>query len=199
MVINKDQTLLGLTAEALKYMVSQGITPTSIKLKWNKIWGFNRNFTNPDASPGFAALDRNSTALVRIEYGKEKKTSVLINTKRPENGFKEVWLSDRVLIELADVEALEQGNNFTLKNWRNKMGVLSIQRGSDGVRVEAKLNWIAKKDEECKMSRILNWLAVTERAKPVPCVCVYFDQIYTKPTLTTDGALEQYISQQKKV
>jgi len=207
--INKDLYFLGLTAEALKYMVAKWASNWRKRMKWNQIWKFNRNFINTDFVPRFAALDCNSTALVHIQHAKEVKTSVLLNIKKPRNGLKDVWLSDRVLVDLADVEALKPGENVIyFRNWENKMKILNIHKGSEGVRVEAQLDWKWDPNnyEECKKMRftqILNWLAVTEKAKPVPCICVYFDhQIITKLGYrlgTTDEALEQYVNQRKKV
>ena len=173
-LINKDLYFLGLTAEALKYMVAKWASNWRKRMKWNQIWKFNRNFINTDFVPRFAALDCNSSALVHIQHAKEAKTSVLFNIKKPRNGLKDVWLSDRVLVDLADVEALKLGENVIyFRNWENKMKILNIHRGSEGVRVEAQLDWKWDPNnyEECKKMRftqILNWLAVTAR-RPNRC------------------------------
>ena len=124
------------------------------------IWKFNRNFINTDFVPRFAVLDCNSTALVHIQHAKEVKTSVLLNIKKPRNGLKDVWLSDRVLVDLVDVGALKRDKNVIYsRNWENKMKILNIYRGSEGVQQLSK---------KLRFAQILNWLAVTEKAKPVP-------------------------------
>ena len=103
-------------------------------MKWNKIWNFNKNFINTDFVPRFAALDRNSTAMVHIQYAKDVKTSVLLNIKKSRNGLKDVWLSDRVLVDLADVENLKPDENVIyFRTWENKMKIINIYRGLEGV------------------------------------------------------------------
>ncbi len=104
-------------------------------------------------------------------------------------------MSNQVLIELADVDALKPGENATFINWGN-LKILSIHRGTDGVRVEAQLNL---DDKDYKKTPKLTWLAVTDKAKPVPCVCVHFDHIISKAVLAKDEDFKQYINTNTRV
>lgn len=50
---------------------------------------------------------------------KEECTVANLHPKNADIGVKEVWVCDRVMIDLADVESLRLGENATFINWGN--------------------------------------------------------------------------------
>lgn len=54
-------------------------------------------------------------------------------------------------------------------------------------------------DKDYKKTPKLTWIAVTEKAKPTPCVCVFFDHIISKPVLAKDEDFKQYINTNTRV
>ena len=69
-------------------------------------------------------------------------------------------------------------------------------RGKDEVVIEAEPNI---EDKDYKKTPKLTWLAVTAQAKMIPCVCVYFDHIISKPVLAKDEDFKQYINTNTRV
>jgi hypothetical protein len=58
---------------------------------------------------------------------KETCVTAALHPKNPDVGSKEVWMSDEVLIDLADVESLRVGENATFINWGN-LRIVSINK-----------------------------------------------------------------------
>lgn len=184
-----------MTVEGLKQsIIAQGSSRSVIHMEWDKIWATNKKIIDPIA-PRYIALDRKGTALVHIQDAEESKSFVSLHPTKRDMGSKEVWLSNQVLIELADVDAMNPGENSTFVNLGN-VRIVSIHRGADGVRVEAHLNL---EDKNYRRTPKLTWLAVTEEAKLVPCKCVYFDHLITKPVLAKDDDIEQFINSNTRV
>jgi bifunctional glutamyl/prolyl-tRNA synthetase len=71
-----------------------------------------------------------------------------------------------------------------------------LNRDKNGVSVEAKPNL---DDKDYKKTPKLTWIAVTEKARPTPCVCVFFDHIISKPVLAKDEDFKQYINTNTRV
>lgn len=71
-----------------------------------------------------------------------------------------------------------------------------LYRKNDEVTVEAEPNLV---DKDYKKTPKLTWIAITEKAKPVPCVCVFFDHIISKPVLAKDEDFKQFINTNTRV
>ena len=69
--------------------------------------------------PRYTALEKGETALVRIRGVKEACTKAQLHPKNPDGDKKDVWVSDRVLINKKDVAELRVGQNATFINWGN--------------------------------------------------------------------------------
>lgn len=69
-------------------------------------------------------------------------------------------------------------------------------REETGFLIEAEPNL---EDKDYKKTPKLTWLAVTEKAKPIPCTCVFFDHIISKPVLAKDEDFKQYINKNTRV
>lgn len=76
------------------------------------------------------------------------------------------------------------------------MTLCLFREGDKTVSVEAEPNL---EDKDYKKTLKLTWLAETERASFIPCVCVYFDHIISKPVLAKDEDFKKYISHNTRV
>lgn len=54
-------------------------------------------------------------------------------------------------------------------------------------------------DKDYKKTPKLTWISITEKARPIPCVCVFFDHIISKPVLSKDEDFKQYINRNTRV
>ncbi|XP_046652863.1 bifunctional glutamate/proline--tRNA ligase-like isoform X1 [Daphnia pulicaria] len=179
----------GMTVEGLKqFIIAQGSSRSVVQMEWDKIWSFNKKIIDPIA-PRYTALERN-TVKVHVRGVKETCVTAALHPKNPDVGSKEVWMSDQVLIDLADVESLRVGENATFINWGN-LRIVSINKGKDSVSVEAEPNL---DDKDYKKTPKLTWISNTEKARPIPCVSVFFDHIISKPVLAKDEDFKQYIN-----
>lgn len=185
-----------MTVEGLKqFIIAQGSSRSVVQMEWDKIWAINKKIIDPIA-PRYTALEKGATARVHVRGITETRTTAALHPKNTDVGTKDVWLNDQVLIELADVDALRPGENATFINWGN-LRIISVQRGTNGeVTVEAEPNL---EDKDYKKTPKLTWLAVTDKARFTPCVCVYFDHIISKPVLAKDEDFKQYINKNTRV
>lgn len=72
-----------------------------------------------------------------------------------------------------------------------------FSRNGDVIKhVEADLNLA---DKDYKKTLKLTWLTETQEAPFIPCVCVYFDHIISKPVLGKDEDFKAYIGKNTKV
>jgi bifunctional glutamyl/prolyl-tRNA synthetase len=109
----------GMTVEGLKqFIIAQGSSRSVVQMEWDKIWAINKKVIDPVA-PRYTALERGATARVNIGGIQEAMTTAALHPKNESVGTKDVWLSSRVLIDLADVASLRKGENATFINWGN--------------------------------------------------------------------------------
>jgi len=101
-----------------QFIISQGSSRTVVQMEWDKIWSFNKKIIDPVA-PRYTALEKSATARVLIRGVQEKKTTAALHPKNEAVGNKDVWISDKVLIDSADVDSLRVGENATFINWGN--------------------------------------------------------------------------------
>ena len=62
--------------------------------------------------------------------------------------------------------------------------------------LDAKLNL---ENKDYKKTTKITWLAETERALPVPAICVTYEHLITKPVLGKDEDFKQYVNKNSKV
>lgn len=151
---------------------------------------------------------------VLVQDAKEEKLVVPKHPKNKEVGDKDVWVGPKILIDLADAEALKEGENTTFINWGNLMikkinryryfiklfwYILlnySFRENGKIISVEAEPN-LGNKDY--KKTLKLTWLAETESASFTPTWCVYFDHIISKALLGKDEDFKQYVGHETRV
>uniref|UniRef100_F6T8P3 Bifunctional glutamate/proline--tRNA ligase n=1 Tax=Ciona intestinalis TaxID=7719 RepID=F6T8P3_CIOIN len=182
----------GMTVEGLKnFIVSQGSSKAIVTMEWDKIWAFNKKVIDPVA-PRYTALLKSSSVLVNVVDAKEVKADAAKHPKNPDIGKKPVWYGPRVLIEREDAESFVVGNDVTFINWGN-LTITNILKDENGkiTSIGAKLNL---ENRDYKKTQKVTWLAESEKAPPIPTVCVTFDHIITKPVLSKDDNFKDFIN-----
>ena len=117
----------GMTVEGLKqFIISQGSSRSVVQMEWDKIWAINKKVIDPIA-PRYTALERGATARVEIRGVAEARTTAVLHPKNESVGTKDVWLNDKVLVDLPDVDMLRKGENATFINWGN-IRILDIKK-----------------------------------------------------------------------
>ena len=117
----------GMTVEGLKqFIISQGSSRTVVQMELDKIWAINKKIIDPIA-PRYTALEQGATARVHVRGVEEKRTISACHPKNESIGNKDVWISENVLIEMADVDSLRIGENATFINWGN-IKIVDIKR-----------------------------------------------------------------------
>lgn len=180
----------GMTVEGLKqFIIAQGSSRSVVLMEWDKIWSFNKKVIDPVA-PRYTALEAEGTVPVLVSGASVEPLTVAKHPKNVIIGTKTVWVGPRILIDHVDAETLKEGENTTFINWGNLL-IKKINR-ADGkiVSVEAEPN-LSNKDYKNTLK--ITWLAETEKAPFVPCICVYFDHIISKSVLGKDEDFKDYI------
>lgn len=187
----------GMTVEGLKqFIIAQGSSRSVVTMEWDKIWAFNKKVIDPFA-PRYTAVDQDCAVPVFVVDAREEKVEAPKHPKNADVGNKVVWMGPKVIIDGADAELLKEGENATFINWGNLL-ITKINKGSNGKveSVEAKTNLDNK---DYKKTLKLTWLAETNQAPFVPCVCVYLDHIITKPVLEKDDDFKNFIAENTKM
>ncbi|XP_046400406.1 bifunctional glutamate/proline--tRNA ligase isoform X2 [Ischnura elegans] len=188
----------GMTVEGLKqFIIAQGSSRSVVVMEWDKIWAFNKKVIDPVA-PRYTALLEGGAVRVNVEGAgvREEERDVALHPKDPSVGTKAIWLGPRLLIDEADARCLVEGQNATFINWGN-LRVKRVHRNGDkieSVDVEPNLD-----DKDYKKTLKLTWIAENKAAPLVPCVCVFFDHIISKPVLGKDEDFKNFLGKDTRV
>ncbi|PVU87856.1 hypothetical protein BB560_006424, partial [Smittium megazygosporum] len=113
----------GLTIEALKqYILMMGASQNQITLEWDKLWALNKKIIDP-VSPRYTAIE-SSNSVVATVVGSDAPAApeyraVPKHKKNTEMGDKKVLYSSCILLEQADAQQFEEGEEITLMDWGN--------------------------------------------------------------------------------
>uniref|UniRef100_H2Z6K1 Uncharacterized protein n=1 Tax=Ciona savignyi TaxID=51511 RepID=H2Z6K1_CIOSA len=214
----------GMTVEGLKnFIVTQGSSKAIVTMEWDKIWSFNKKVIDPIA-PRYTALLQDSAVLVNVVDAKEVKADAAKHPKNPDVGKKPVWYGPRVLIEREDAESFVVGTDVTFINWGN-LTITKVSKDESGkvnwslhpyvlrpflyililtilifmsqvTSVDAKLNL---DNRDYKKTQKVTWLADSDKAPPIPTLCVTFGHIITKPILAKDDNFKDFINKDTRV
>ncbi|XP_071449548.1 bifunctional glutamate/proline--tRNA ligase [Hetaerina americana] len=187
----------GMTVEGLKqFIIAQGSSRSVVVMEWDKIWSFNKKVIDPVA-PRYTALEGGAkTVPVHVVGTEESKLEVPLHPKDSKVGTKTIWIGPELLIDEVDANCLVEGQNATFINWGN-LRVKKINRNNgkiQSVDVEPNLN-----DKDYKKTLKLTWIAATKSAPLIPCVCVYFEHIISKPVLGKDEDFKNFIGKDTRV
>ena len=121
----------GMTVEGLRnFVLSQGPSRNIINLEWSLIWAVNKKVIDPLAPRHTAVVD---PVQVTLEgEGAPQAPKVELKPKHKKNpavGEKKVIYSKNIIIDKADAEVLELGEEVTLMDWGN---VIITSKNADG-------------------------------------------------------------------
>lgn len=186
----------GMTVEGLRqFIIAQGSSKSVVFMEWDKIWAINKKIIDPVA-PRYTAVESEGKVLVEVEGVQENALTVPKHPKNDEVGTKQVWLSSKILVDKADADLFKEGENVTFINWGNITIKQIIKEGGTVVKVKAVPNL---EDKNFKKTMKITWLAQTPKAATIPCICVYFDHIISKPILGKDEDFKNFIDHTTKI
>lgn len=180
----------GMTVEGLKnFIISQGPSKNIINLDWSLIWAVNKKVIDPIA-PRHTALASKDLVTVNIvdgpELHSEKKPK---HKKNPAVGEKDVYYSNKVLIEQVDAAGIKDGEEVTFMDWGNVI-CTKVHKDAEGkvTSIDAKLHLDG---DFRKTEKKLTWLAAE---KTVAVELVDFDHLITKDKLDEGDNFEDFLT-----
>lgn len=190
----------GMTVKGLKeFIIAQGSSKAVVFMEWDKIWTFNKKVIDPIA-PRYTALEAQATVLVRVAgQTSEAEVEVALHPKNTSVGTKRQRIGPRLRIDAADAELLHEGTMATFINWGNML-VTQVTRTADGqisaVDVQPQLD-----NKDFKNTPKLTWLceSATPEGAATPVVCVYFENIISKPVLSKNDNFEDFVAEDTRV
>ena len=111
-------------------------------------------------------------------------------------GEKNIYYSDRVLVEGEDAQIMKEGELVTFINWGN-LRISKINRDGDTVMSIDATTELDNKD--FKKTTKVTWLSQHGDAPFVPTTCTFFDNIITKDVLEKDDDFKNFIGKDTKV
>lgn len=187
----------GMTVEGLKqFIVAQGSSRSIVMMEWDKIWAFNRKVIDPVAHR-YNAVESEKAVPVIIEGASNQTLWVAKHPKDPSLGTRKVHVGSKILVDQVDAKAMRVGENVTFINWGNMLikGILKSETG-DIIRIDAKLNL---ENKDFKKTLKVTWVADLDSPSLVPCVCIYYDHIISKPVLGKDDDFKTYVNENTKI
>ena len=185
----------GMTVEGLKqFIIAQGSSKSVVFMEWDKIWAFNKKVIDPVA-PRYTALENQNQIVINVAGAKLESVQVPLHPKNNDVGMKTVWMGPQVLVDYADAECLQEGENATFINWGNLM-INKINKTGDKITsVDATLNLDNK---DYKKTLKLTWLCKLAPSEYPPTFCVYFEHIISKAVLGRDEDFKNYIGHETR-
>ncbi|ODV94262.1 hypothetical protein PACTADRAFT_35068 [Pachysolen tannophilus NRRL Y-2460] len=181
----------GMSVEGLwNFVIAQGPSKNIINLDWNVIWATNKKIIDPIAPRHVAVEDKN---VVKFHLVDGPTTPVVEqkpkHKKNADLGLKDVIYYKDIILEQADADALEEGEELTLMDWGNAI-VEKIEKEGDVVKsVTGRLNL---EGDFKKTSKKLTWLADTP--DKVKLDLVDFDHLITKDKLDEGDNFEDFLT-----
>ena len=182
----------GMTVAALReFIIRQGPGKNILNLEWGVFWATNKKYIDPVA-PRHTAVVSPQAVHCRVR-GLEGPGELVRpkHLKNPGLGSKRVVLRDRIIIEQADAQTLQPGDEVTLMNWGNAF-VRDISRDQEGKNVTA-IDLELHLDGDVKKTKKLTWLAAADD-NLVPIDIVSFDYLLTKDRLEKDDDPENFLT-----
>lgn len=187
----------GLTVEGLKqFIVAQGSSRSVVVMEWDKIWAFNKKVIDPIA-PRFNAVEKENCVPVTVEGAVYGKLQVARHPKNPELGTKDLFVGPNLLVDKMDADLMNVGENVTFINWGN-LRVTDVQRNEVGEvkHVFAKQNL---EDKDYKKTLKVTWILSHTEQPLIPCMCIYYDHLISKPVLGKDEDFKNFLNDNTKI
>ncbi|GIZ03900.1 hypothetical protein CEXT_245401 [Caerostris extrusa] len=187
----------GMTVEGLKqFIVAQGSSRSVVVMEWDKIWAFNKKIIDP-ISPRYNAVERDNCVPVIVEGATNQVLEVAKHPKNPELGMKNIHVGPKLLVDDFDAKAMKVGENVTFINWGNLL-ITNISKKENGEidHLNAKLNLDNK---DYKKTLKVTWVVDSADSSLVPCMCVYYDHLISRPILGRDDDFKKFVNKSTKV
>ncbi|XP_013406588.1 bifunctional glutamate/proline--tRNA ligase isoform X2 [Lingula anatina] len=186
----------GMTVEGLKqFIIAQGSSKSVNMMSWDKIWSYNKKVIDP-VVPRHTALLKSEVVPVSVKGATVGHKEVARHPKNPDVGTKQVWFSPTVFIDGADAEHLSVGEMATFINWGNLV-ITKINKNNDG-KVESLEAELKLDNTDFKKTQKVTWLADTEKSPMTPTLCIYYDNIISKPVLAKEDDFKDYINRNSR-
>ncbi|KAL1129823.1 hypothetical protein AAG570_012767 [Ranatra chinensis] len=186
----------GMTVEGLKqFVIAQGSSRSVVVMEWDKIWAFNKKVIDPIA-PRYTAVQSVSNIPIVISGVEEQSFNVQKHPKNPEVGEKTIWKGPKILIDECDAFELKEGDTVTFINLGNVRISKLVKEDGKIIQIFGEPDF---NNKDYKKTLKLTWLAETSKSQLVPCKCVYFDHLISKPVMGKDEDFRQFINDQTKV
>jgi glutamyl-tRNA synthetase len=166
--------------------------------KWDKVYKFNRTIIDSKALRVMALSQNNWQLFINKLSPDEKNVQITVPWSPKDKdgkqlGMKQINLSDDLVIDEADAKPLKVGDLVYLLNFR-AVKVTKINIDTKIVEVEPHDDPFEFKDIPWKIS----WLTRQEVTTASPVKTVYYDYIITKPSVTKDDDLLDYLTKESK-
>ncbi|KFM81927.1 Bifunctional glutamate/proline--tRNA ligase, partial [Stegodyphus mimosarum] len=187
----------GMTVEGLKqFIIAQGSSRSVVVMEWDKIWAFNKKVIDP-ISPRYNAVEKDSCVPVHVEGATKQILQVAKHPKNPELGTKDIYVGPKLLVDSEDAENMKIGDNVTFINWGNLL-ITDIKKKPDGQieSIKAKLNL---ENKDYKKTLKVTWVVDSEETPLIPCVCIYYDHLVSKPVLGKDEDFKNFMNENTKI
>lgn len=177
----------GINITALRnFMYSQGASRRVVFMDWTVFWSENKKEIDKEAKR-FMAVDKENNVKLTVTNGPEEGDFSFMETpfhpKDPSLGKRNVRLSKNVLLETADMDGVEVGEQIVLLRW----GVVKITKVDGGLEGE----YVPDGDFKAA-KRKLSWLANVSNNTPV--ILTEFDNLVSKDRLEEDDNFEDHIN-----
>jgi len=181
----------GLTLDALReFVISQGSSKSVNLMDINKLWAINKKVLDPIV-PRYTAIDATRQCEITLPSVTEPFTKqVPKHKKNSALGEKIVHYSNKVYIELADANMIEEGEEITLMDWGNCYAK-KLHRDEEGniTKIEGELHLEGSvKDTKKK----LTW--VDANSPTVPVVMKEYDTLINVAKIPPEGKFDDYVN-----
>ncbi|GAM83911.1 hypothetical protein ANO11243_019010 [Dothideomycetidae sp. 11243] len=184
----------GMTVPALQeFILKQGPSKSIVLMDWTSIWATNKKHIDPIAGRYTAIEEQDAVTctVVGKDVPESPKTEEKdLHMKNKDVGKKQVVFSRSVLLDQADAQSFEDGEEITLMNWGNAF-VRSAKKDSTGKVSAMELELHLAGDVKTTKKKI-TWLSTDQDL--VPVYLYDFDYLLTKDKLEEDDDFDSFLN-----
>ncbi|POS84305.1 putative glutamyl-tRNA synthetase [Erysiphe pulchra] len=180
----------GMTISALRdFILKQGPSRNIVVMDWTNFWATNKKEIDTYA-PRHTAVETKNSVRAKILNGPDKvyfedKPKV---PKNPSLGNKSVSFSSNIILDQADVELMEVGEEITLMAWANAF-VRKINGTNPITEIELELHL---EGDFKRTKKKVTWLATEQNL--ITAETWDFDYLFTKDKLEEDDNWEDFVN-----
>lgn len=154
----------GLTLKALRdFILEQGPSKAVNLMEWDKLWAKNKQTIDPIV-PRYAAVGTDAVELTLRNFNEVALPPAKRNLhpKNPEMGECDLWFAPTVLIDRADADEIEDGEEITLMRWGNAFVSKPSFEGQlnpdgDFKKTKKKIHWLPKDNDKLLKCTLKNY------------------------------------------